>query len=166
MGQGIALGLWQAQALSRLADRPTTYPQRLARDLERWTDIHLGPRFATQAALDAAMVKSLRAGFAGATAPPPLISERPLAALAALAAEGDEIAGQAFQRLDNLLSDPGELLADPGIRRRIGDYRSRGPRSLTPPAVDRKQFVDLVRKPATSARLVRHERNASGAGGQ
>lgn len=145
VGQGIALGLLQAQALVRLADCPETYPERLVRDLECWTNTHLGPRFDNQAALDAAMVDSLRAGIAGATALPPMISQRPLAALATLAGAGDEVAGQAFQRMDNLLSEPAELLADPEIRRRIEDHRTRGPHPVPSPVVSRQQFVDLVR---------------------
>jgi hypothetical protein len=42
-----------------------------------------------------------------------MLTRRPLAVLAALGRRGDRLAAEAFARVDNLLVEPGEVLADP-----------------------------------------------------
>jgi 2-polyprenyl-6-methoxyphenol hydroxylase-like FAD-dependent oxidoreductase len=85
LGQGVALGFWQAQALAHRADMIGWDNFQLVRQLETWTDQTLGPHYARQVRIDEAMVQSLRAGVAGA----PMNSPRDeMAALMALRAQG------------------------------------------------------------------------------
>jgi 2-polyprenyl-6-methoxyphenol hydroxylase-like FAD-dependent oxidoreductase len=83
VGQGIALGLWQAQTLAHLTEGIDTGAEP-ARSLEQWTNRVLRPRFAVQATIDAAMVDTMRAGIRGESPPLPLLTKRPLGELAAL----------------------------------------------------------------------------------
>ncbi len=156
MGQGISLGLWQAQHLAHLCDRAGpggragraagTDGAALAVDLERWTDRTLGPRFARQAAMDEARTRAMRDGVRGAPTPEPGEQQRPLAALMALAMQGDDLALLWSRRMAHLLAEPQELFADPHLSERIRSFLATNPSfggDLGP--LPRPDFEALVR---------------------
>ena len=119
LGQGVALGFWQAQALAHQADLIGRDNRRLVCELETWTNKTLGPHYARQVAVDEAMVKSLRAGIAGAPMDSP---KDEMSALMALRAQGDKEAAAAFHRIDNLLTDPSEEFADVELNLRVKEF--------------------------------------------
>jgi hypothetical protein len=118
-GQGIALGFWQVQALAHRADLIGRDNHRLVRELEVWTSKTLGPRYAQQVQGDEAMVRSLRAGVAGAPMDHP---SDEMSALMTLRAQGDKEAAAAFHRIDNMLTDPSDEFADAELNRRIKEF--------------------------------------------
>jgi hypothetical protein len=137
LGQGISLGLWQAQHLAHLCDRAGpgrrtgrgggTDGAALALDLEQWTDRTLGGRFTGQAAVDRSRSEAMRDGVRGAPTPEPGEQQRPLAALMALAMQGDELALMWSRRMANLLAEPQELFADPHLSERIRSFLATNP---------------------------------------
>jgi 2-polyprenyl-6-methoxyphenol hydroxylase-like FAD-dependent oxidoreductase len=137
LGQGISLGLWQAQHLAHLCDRASpgrrtgraggTDGAALALDLEQWTDRTLGGRFAGQAAVDQSRSEAMRDGVRGAPTPEPGEQQRPLAALMALAMQGDDLALMWSRRMANLLAEPQELFADPHLSERIRSFLATNP---------------------------------------
>ncbi len=126
-GQGISLGLWQAQRLAHVADRIGADGDGLVTEVEGWSDRTLGPRFALQAAIDAQRTRAWRDGIAGAPLPEPEGDWRILAALGALGQE-DEAAAAAAARIMHLLSEPAAELADPALGGRVEDLLASGHR--------------------------------------
>ena len=118
-GQGVALGFWQTQALIHRNDLIGRNNRQLICQLEAWTNQTLGPRYARQVQVDVDMVQSLRAGVAGGPMKNP---GNEMSALIALRAQGDKEAAAAFHRIDNLLTDPFEELADAELDRRVKEF--------------------------------------------
>jgi 2-polyprenyl-6-methoxyphenol hydroxylase-like FAD-dependent oxidoreductase len=114
-GQGVALGCWQAQALARRSHLIGKDNRHLLHELEAWTSRTLGPRYARQVHVDEAMIHTLRAGIDGA---PVMNPSDQASALAALRGHGDPLAAAAFHRIDNLLTEPGDELADQQLNER------------------------------------------------
>jgi 2-polyprenyl-6-methoxyphenol hydroxylase-like FAD-dependent oxidoreductase len=143
LGQGIALGFWQAQALAHHADLIGRDNFALVRELERWTNQTLRPHYSRQVAVDEAMVQSLRAGIAGAPMTNP---NDEMSALMALRAQGDTEAAAAFHRIDNLLTNPSEEFADADLNRRIKEFLRDVPEgSAGPGPLPRPTFEGLLR---------------------
>jgi flavin-dependent dehydrogenase len=143
LGQGVALGFWQAQALAHRADMIGRDNCQLARELETWTDQTLGPHYARQIRIDEAMVQSLRAGVAGAPMNNP---SDEMAALMALRAQGDKQAAAAFHRIDNLLTSPSEEFADTELNKRVKEYLRDVPQgSAGPGPLPRATFEAMLR---------------------
>lgn len=149
LGQGLSLGLWQAQRLAQLCDGlGAAGPDSagLVVDLEQWTDRTLGPRFATQAALDEQQTSLMRDGVRGAPMPEPDPKRRPVFALMALAAQGDEVAAAASLRVRHLLVEPAEVLADAHLSERITAFLATEPSfGGGPGPLPRADFEALVR---------------------
>jgi 2-polyprenyl-6-methoxyphenol hydroxylase-like FAD-dependent oxidoreductase len=142
-GQGIALGFWQAQALAHISDMIGRNNRQLLRALETWTDHTLGPRYARQIHVDQAMVHALRAGVAGAPMNKPTDE---MSALRALRAQGDEQAAAAFHRIDNLLTEPYEELADADLNRRLKEFLDHVPGGPAGPGpLPRHTFEAILR---------------------
>ena len=141
-GQGVALGFWQAQALAHRAELIGVDNAALAVSLEEWTTRVLGPWYTAQVVIDEAMIEGLRAGVAGAA----LIRDKaPRTALMAMGAGGDDAAGAAFYRIDNLLSDLEQVLADDGLKTRLHtfvDNQPEEPAGLGP--LPRAEFEKLL----------------------
>jgi 2-polyprenyl-6-methoxyphenol hydroxylase-like FAD-dependent oxidoreductase len=152
LGQGVALGFWQAQALAHRADMIGWDNFQLVRQLETWTDQTLGPHYARQVRIDEAMVQSLRAGVAGA----PMNSPRDeMAALMALRAQGDKEAAAAFHRIDNLLTDPSEEFADEELSKRVKKFLRDVPEGSTGPGpLPRANFEALLRTRLPGERMM------------
>lgn len=145
LGQGIALGLWQAQQLLRLLEEDGATPRRVAAPLERWTDATLGPWFMTQVAVDAGLVDVLRAGARGLPPPGGSRPTGPMDAINALAAAGDPDAAAARARVSNLLTSPEEVLDDSIVRERVHRWLADHPVAPTPPdPLPRARFEALV----------------------
>jgi flavin-dependent dehydrogenase len=143
LGQGIALGFWQAQALAHRTHLIGRDNRRLVCELESWTNQTLGPHYVRQVQIDAAMVQSLRAGVAGA--PMKMPSDK-RSALMALRAQGDKEAAAAFHRIDNLLTDPSEEFADPELNGRVNEFLRAVPEgSAGPGPLPRQTFEALLR---------------------
>lgn len=142
-GQGVALGFWQAQALAHRADLIGHDNAALLRGVEEWTDRVLGPRYAAQVQVDEAMVEGLRAGVAGA----PLMRRKdPVAALRDMGMDGDAAAASAFYRIDNLLSEVDEVLADDALQARVEAFLAdveEGPAGPGP--LPRTEFEAILR---------------------
>jgi len=143
LGQGVALGFWQAQALAQRADLIGRDNRRLVCELETWTNKTLGPHYARQVAADAGMVQSLRAGIAGAPMNDP---KDEMSALMALRAQGDKQAAAAFHRIDNLLTDTSEEFADVELNLRVKEFLRDVPEgSAGPGPLPRARFEALLR---------------------
>jgi hypothetical protein len=143
LGQGIALGFWQAQALVHRTHLIGRDNRRLVCELETWTNQTLGPHYVRQVQIDAAMVQSLRAGVAGA---PMKIPSDKRSALMALRAQGDKEAAAAFHRIDNLLTDPSEEFADAELNGRVNEFLRAVPEgSAGPGPLPRQTFEALLR---------------------
>ena len=141
-GQGIALGFWQVQALAHRADMIGRDNHRLVRELDVWTSKALGPRYAQQVQRDEAMVRSLRAGVAGAPMDHP---SDEMSALMTLRAQGDKEAAAAFHRIDNMLTDPSDEFADAELNRRIKEFLRDVPKgSAGPGPLPRVTFEALL----------------------
>jgi 2-polyprenyl-6-methoxyphenol hydroxylase-like FAD-dependent oxidoreductase len=123
LGQGVSLGLWQAQQLARLCDGGSA----LVVELERWTDHTLGGRFATQAALDESRSGAMRDGLRGAPMPEPDEPQRPMVALMALAMQGDDLALTWSRRMANLLVEPAEVFTDRHLTERLDTFLAKDP---------------------------------------
>jgi 2-polyprenyl-6-methoxyphenol hydroxylase-like FAD-dependent oxidoreductase len=126
-GQGIALGFWQAQRLAHLSSEIGQNNDALVRELEDWTDRTLGPRFEAQSESDESMVQTMRAGIHGAPLPEPEKAQKPLSAVGALSTKGDELATAALARVQNLLVEPADLLADPSLAERVRSFLATDP---------------------------------------
>ena len=143
LGQGVALGFWQAQALAHRAELIGRDNSALLRSHENWTDRVLGPRYTAQVQTDEAMIESLRGGLTGA---PLTQTKDPRSALAAMGRNGDEQAESAFYRVDNLLSDLDEVLLNGPLRRRLDDHLAaveEGPAGPGP--LPRTEFESMLR---------------------
>jgi hypothetical protein len=93
--------------------------------------------------VDEAMVRSLRAGIAGAPMDSP---KDEMAALMALRAQGDKEAAAAFHRIDNLLTDPSEEFADVELNLRVKEFLRDVPEgSAGPGPLPRARFEALLR---------------------
>lgn len=126
-GQGIALGFWQVQRLAQLSSQIGQNNDALVRELEDWTDRTLGPRFEAQCVSDEKMVQTMRAGIHGAPLPEPDEAHKPLFAVAALSRQGDQLAAAALARVQNLLAEPADLLADPLLAERVHSLLATDP---------------------------------------
>ena len=146
VGQGIALGIWQAQTLARLTEDAATVPADLAEQLEAWTNHTLRPRFDTQAGIDAAMVSTLRAGSAGHLVTHAIMTTGIPSLLGAMAAGGDPDAAVAFDRLDNLLTTPEEEMQNPQLRDKVQTFRdaTAGQPPPAPNPLPRNQFEAIL----------------------
>lgn len=143
-GQGIALGFWQAQALAD-AVRGCDDPGRAGLRLEAWTEEHLGPHFARQAANDAGIAERLKAGLTGAAVPEPPPERRPAVAFMRLAREGDPVVGPAKNRAQDLLSRWDDVMQDERVQRRIREYLDADPvLSIGHGVLPRARFEQLV----------------------
>jgi 2-polyprenyl-6-methoxyphenol hydroxylase-like FAD-dependent oxidoreductase len=143
LGQGVALGFWQAQALAHRADMVGRDNHQLVCELETWTNRTLGPHYARQVQIDQAMVQSLRAGVAGAPMKNP---SDEMAALMALRAQGDKEAAAAFHRIDNLLTGPSEEFADAKLNGRVKAFLRAVPEgSAGPGPLPRATFEAMLR---------------------
>ena len=142
-GQGVALGFWQAQALAHHAELIGRDDIALLSSLEQWTDRVLGPWYRAQVQVDEAGVERMRAGIAGA---PMMRRKDPRGALMAMGAQGDAAAAAAFYRIDNLLSDLNDVLADDALRVRHQTFLTdleEGPAGPGP--LSRPEFEALLR---------------------
>jgi flavin-dependent dehydrogenase len=126
-GQGIALGLWQAQGAAAAAERIDDVGDLPVRDLETWTERTLGPRFAFQAEVDARRTNAWLDGMRGAPMPEPKGLQRRVAALFALGAQGDDEAAAAGARFMHLLTDAEGELGDPALADKVTDYLEATP---------------------------------------
>ena len=127
LGEGIALGFWQAQALAHRTHLIARDNRRLVCELETWTNQTLGPHYARQVQIDEAMVQSLRAGKPRS---PVKMPSDETSALMALRAQGDKEAAAAFHRIDNLLTDPSEEFArSRSSTNGVRDFLRAAPRS-------------------------------------
>lgn len=146
-GQGIALGFWQAQKLAHLCARIGRDDDSLVRELEAWTDRTLGPRFEVQSMSDESTVETIRAGILGALLPAPGKAHRSMLAVAALADKGDGLAAAALARVQNLLAEPADILAEPDLAERVRSFLDTDPDlgadSIGP--LPRSKFEALVR---------------------
>ena len=144
-GQGIALGLWQAQQLANLSDRIEAAGDGLVAEMEAWTDRTLGPRFAFQAEIDARRTATWLDGIRGAPAPEPVGEHRRMAAVFALGADGDEGAASEGARIMHLLGGLEEELAEPDLARRLADFLDTSPQlGAGPGELPRQEFEALV----------------------
>ena len=143
LGQGVALGFWQAQALAHRSDMIGRDNRQLVSELETWTNQTLGPHYTRQVQVDEAMVHSLRAGVAGAPMNNPTDE---MSALRVLQAQGDKEAVAACHRIANLLTGLDEELADAELNRRIKEFLADVPEgSAGPGPLPRATFEALLR---------------------
>ncbi len=142
LGQGIALGFWQAQALAGLSDLIGRDNKDLVRSLEGWTDRTLGPRYTLQVGIDEAMVESLQVGIDGG---PLLSANNEMAALDALRQQGDPEAEAAYHRVDNLLSELDEVLAHQPLRGRVDTFLAHARPGFSLGPLPRDDFEALFR---------------------
>lgn len=143
LGQGIALGAWEAEALTHLIADLGATNLRLEVAYQSWVDAHIVPRFDNQVRVDELMVAYLRSGVRGDISTHPLMTQ-PYSGLAALGMSGDAVAAAASARYNNLLCTGAELEADPTIAERL-----RRAAMLPPPpplvgSVQRTEFEQLL----------------------
>jgi 2-polyprenyl-6-methoxyphenol hydroxylase-like FAD-dependent oxidoreductase len=141
-GQGVALGFWQAQALAHRAELIGRDNPALVVNLEEWTNRVLGPWYHAQVNVDTAMIPGLRAGVAGA---PMMQGKDPRTALKSMGDQGDTEAAAAFYRIDNLLTDLPQELADRRLHDRVHGFLAdihEGPTGPGP--LPRPQFETLL----------------------
>lgn len=146
LGQGISLGLWQAQHLAHVSDRIGAAGDGLVTEIETWTDRTLDPRFAFQAEVDARRTATWLDGIRGAPAPAPVGDHRRLEALFALGADGGGEAAAAGARIMHLLGEMEQELAEPDLARRLADYLDTSPQlGGGPGELPRRAFEALIR---------------------
>jgi 2-polyprenyl-6-methoxyphenol hydroxylase-like FAD-dependent oxidoreductase len=140
-GQGLALGFWQAQALAHRSHLIGRDNPQLVHALETWTSQTLGPRYARQVQVDEAMAHGLQAGIAGAPMNPP---SDELSALAGLRELGDKQAAAAFHRIDNLLTEPEDELANDQLKARIRKHLRDVTKTSTGPGPLRRDTFEAI----------------------
>ena len=146
LGQGISLGLWQAQHVAALSGRIDDPGDGLVTEFEAWTDRTLGPRFAFQAEVDERRTAAWLDGIHGAPLPEPEGLQRQMAALFALGGEGDEVAAAAAARIMHLLAEASTELAEPGLAATVTSYLEATPTlGGGPGPLPREDFEPLVR---------------------
>lgn len=126
-GQGISLGLWQAQHVATVDDLISDPGDGLATEVEAWTERTLGPRFTFQAEVDERRTTAWLDGIRGAPLSEPEGLQRQVAALFALGGEGDEVANAAAARIMHLLADPHTELAEPALAATVTSYLDATP---------------------------------------
>lgn len=144
-GQGVSLGLWQAQALVRCLEEVDDPAGGLAPALESWTARWLDPRFDEQVAVDAQLSAMFAAGLSGDPVGEPPPERRPAVALQRLAAEGDPVVAPARRRVRHLLAEADELARDPAVTDRIEAFLAADPAlALGHGGLARHEFERLV----------------------
>ncbi|MFJ6661318.1 FAD-dependent oxidoreductase [Streptomyces sp. NPDC091377] len=123
LGQGAALALRTAQQTARLTGRHPDDPSALAARHHQWTLRELRPWYEHQVTSDRAYAERLRAGAAGDTVLPP-----PEAAAIEASAWDDPVVMRARARVRHLMIYPDQVLQQPGVRDRIGQWISAHPR--------------------------------------
>jgi 2-polyprenyl-6-methoxyphenol hydroxylase-like FAD-dependent oxidoreductase len=145
-GQGISLGLWQAQHVAAVDHRIGDPGDGLVTEVEAWTDRVLGPRFNFQAEVDERRTTAWLDGIRGSPLPEPEGLQRKVAALFALGGEGDEVADAAAARIMHLLAEADTELAEPGLAATVTAYLEAAPRlGGGPGPLPREDFEALVR---------------------
>lgn len=144
-GQGVSLGLWQAQALAHLVDEVDDPATGLAPALEAWTARWLDPRFDEQVAVDAELGGMFAAGLSGAPVGEPPPERRPAVALQRLAGDRDPVVAPARSRVRHLLAEPDELARDAAVAARVEAFLATEPAlALGHGALARGDFERLV----------------------